>query len=450
MSRLKKMRYARFKILYNSSKCIDDWRLKMGFITRQNIRHSQQKKYKKLLRYSTFFVFIFSAAIIYFSYQFSVYRFWFGQFVLLLLAIVMIIACVFRFFFKYRGMTVIVQFIYCVLAGVSLYSGWLMYDTAGQLQSNFYNNQYRLRVLTRNDSSISVLAQINSAVSAPVAIDGDYLDLLTKDIIRNKNYTLTYKNVNNYMSAADELMNKDVAAIVMNSAEEAIVKHKYPTFEQSIKSIYEFTNQTPETMTLENENTDYLTVLYGITSKMWDIRTDATISSLSLFDISRNGKQQIPIDVSAKETIYRNNGEIESTIGELGLYGKKTLIDAVEKQTNQKIQHMIIADYDKLLPLMDVINVITFENEHEFVSRQNNLTFAAGTLTLDKEQVLLYGSEMNEGYQQRQRAIVNAILKQTLQRLDTYFRPDILAVLKQSIKTNYNLNDALKILGQLL
>lgn len=363
-----------------------------------------------------------------------------------------ICVCLLKFYFNWRKTTVLFQLLYCALLGFILLQSFHIYQTSKIIVGNFTQLHYKLKVMTLDNSSIFTLPQVNGAILAPIQIDEQFTSALKKDVALNTNAPIEFKEVPSYVAAYDQLVAKQTQAIVMNSTEEPMLYRKYANYYSSVKSIYEFSNEIKETVTFKPSNDDTEHIVLGISNDSWHIKANSAFTSGLVYTLNHKtkGAGRMLLDMSTEQTVTRNNESVTSTLGELALFSKEKFVQSVEAQKGITIQHAIFIDLQQFVQLLDYFKTIELSNDKTLYARQTNTTFQKGTLYLNKEQALLYATDKQDGFGERQQRVVTALLKKLVNSTHALAHESVRDIIQKSVKTDMSLAQLFALMASFL
>ena len=338
-----------------------------------------------------------------------------------------------------------------VLSTISIY----YINTTNKLLNNIKDikEESIYYIIVNKNSNYNELKDLNNSKAGILTYNNDNYNKIIKEI--NKNISIKGKKYNNINNIINNLYNKDIDTIIMNSNYYNMIVENIEYFEKNTKIIKEISIKLNNNNKITKTNLDkpFNILISGID-------TYGSINKVSRSDVNiimsidpTNNKillTSIPRDYYVKLHTYNSYDKLTHA----GIYGINESMNTISDLLDTKIDYYIRVNFDTLIQLVDSIGGIDVYSDTSFKT-YNKVSFNKGINHLDGKKALAYSRERKvfsegdrkRGYHQQQviEAIINKISNSKV-LLSNY--SNIINSLSNILQTNIPNNDIKKFINK--
>lgn len=356
--------------------------------------------------------------------------------------------------YKHKVFPIVLSFIFLI----SSYFGYSKINSIVNMVNKMNDNanviEYSMSVIVKKDSDINDINDLKDiTISAPINFDEENIKELTNDIKTNKNIDLNIENIENYVTAYQNLLAENTKAIILNSSYENIIELADKDYSNKIKKIYEIKISKNTTNTTKINSSNILNIYIS------GIDTYGAITSVSRSDVNiimsiNKNTNKILLTTTPRDSYVKIAGGGNDQYDKLthaGIYGIESSVVTLENLYDINIDYYVRINFTSFLKLIDLVGGVEVYNEQEFTSLHGNYYFPVGMVELDAKKALgfvrerysLSGGDGDRGKNQ-QKVIVAIINKlTTINSIKNY--EEIINELSSSIQTNMPLSEIMKL-----
>lgn len=327
------------------------------------------------------------------------------------------------------------------------------------LNSTASVNEYTMSVVVLKSDDAQKLSDLGSDnVAAPVSSDGDNINKLMKQIRDNEKVSLNLSEAQSYLTAAENLEDGTVRAMVLNSSYEDFITSQDSNFANNTKKIYEYK------ITKEVENKGQTNAGDSFNVYVSGIDTYGPISTVSRSDVNiimtvNKTTGKILLTTTPRDSYVRIAGGGNDQYDKLthaGIYGVDSSIKTLENLYDINIDYYARLNFTSFLKLIDTLGGVDVYNDQAFTSLHGQYDFPVGVVHLDADKALgfvrerysLSGGDNDRG--KNQEKVITAIIKKITSREGLANYQTVINELSNSIQTNMPLQTAMSLANEQL
>lgn len=319
-------------------------------------------------------------------------------------------------------------------------------------QNKETKNETIMEVVTLKTSPYNKLSDIDNK-ELMINKSDDSNNILLKLDFTKQNVTPKYKEVNNYMDSVDNLINRKIQLIVVNSKYREQILNKFKNFDSETKVIYSYKIDRTSKIETQNNNpliSESFNILLSGNDEFGELnesgKSDVNIIATVNHKTGKILLTSIPRDMYVRLPI---NGGVYDKLTHASNLGIDASINAIEDLLNIKIPYYVRINFTSLIKLVDAIDGIEVDNPTAFNTydiSEMPYSFAQGKISLSGEQALAYsreryffGDERVRG--ENQQRVINGIINKITQPGYIINFGTILSNLGNIYSTNLSQND---------
>lgn len=427
---------------------------------KKTIKHKRHKPFFRGLVFLLFVVSIFSIGVIYFLDMVPLVYF-IGIVLLFLLVDFFMVYCILGRGWKKRFFGTIFSILFMIVQViVDVYVLQTM-DFLHKINNNGNYNTENYSVLVLQDSSYHKLKDLKEEILG-VATLGDDVGLVEAKKHLSKKIEVNYKEEEDLSSLYQLLLEKRVAALLVEDAEKSILEEEFSEFKGKVEVLYTFS--------IDIEIKDDLVKSVDITNAPFNIFISGIDSYGKITSVSRSDVNMVvsvnPVTHKVLFTsiprdyyvaLHGMNSSYKDKLTHAGMHGIDTSVKTVEDLLGIDINYYAKVNFTSLVSLVDELGGIDIELDKPFRAyydedgKITNYSFKKGTNHLDGKKALAFVRERKSlplGDRTRvkhQQMVMEGILHKVLSKSIITKYADILNVLEGKFVTNFGTQNISKL-----
>ncbi|MBF0713329.1 LCP family protein, partial [Gemella sp. GH3] len=328
-----------------------------------------------------------------------------------------------------------------------------------KLNENSTVSEQIMSIAVLKDSSIKNIKDLdNETVTAPLAVDGENINKLLKNINEKENVNLSVEEVESYIKDYESLISGKSKAIVLNSAYENLIELSNPDYSSKIKKIYEYKIKK-EVIRKSGQSTNKTMNIYISGIDTYGPITTVARSDVNIILTINKETNKILLTTTPRDSYVRiadGGANQYDKLTHAGVYGVDTSLHTLENLYDINIDYYTRINFTSFLKLIDLVGGVDVYNEQEFTSLHGKYNFPIGMVHLDSDRALGYvreryslsGGDFDRG--KNQQKVITAIIKKltTTEALNNY--EQIINELSNSIQTDMPISEAMNLANEQL
>lgn len=412
---------------------------------------------RKLILILLIISFILTGIISYFIFKYKILGFRnLNYFLISGLAILLLINLILFIIKKWKIFNFLFVMVFCILLSYATYYLISTINLFSQFNNNARYNDVEISIIVLKDSSIEKIDELtNTKITAPLKIDSTNINKLLENIKNDKNITLTIADSESYLKAFNQLINREVDAIVLNSGYLDLLENTFNGSKDKIKVIYSYKISNEVIVSNHNNQNNAFNIYIS------GIDTFGSLKSVSRSDVNiimtiNRDNNQILLTTTPRDAyvpIADGGNDQYDKLTHSGLYGINSSIHTLEKLYDIQLPYYIRLNFTSFLKIIDTLGGVDVINDQEFVSVYGGYHFDKGKIHLDSDKALAFVRErksLESGDFDRgknQEKVVAAIIEKMSggSFLNNYM--SLMNELLNSVQTNISLETAMDIVN---
>lgn len=302
-------------------------------------------------------------------------------------------------------------------------------------------------VTVRKDSDYNAIKDISGEEVYTFQLEDD-----VKTDVENQ-VDVTFETGNNLTNLGNNLLNENIAVILISSSQYSILSEEIDNFKENTKIIYTAHHAIEKTEEVSSSGSKY-TINNGVFNVyISGIDTSGSINQVSRSDaniiatINTNTHEVLLTSIPRDYYVTLHSKGAKDKLTHSGLYGINETVTTVEDLLDIDINYYVRVNFTTVIKLVDTLGGVEVYSDYDFTTTQG-YQFSKGYNHLSGDEALAFSRERKAfaaGDNQRvknQQAVIEAIMKKVLNSTTLLTRyTDILNSLEGSFQTNIEQND---------
>ncbi len=254
-----------------------------------------------------------------------------------------------------------------------------------------------------------------------------------------------FKDYEDTDSLVSNLLNENVAGIILENSELDILKENDVDNYNNLKSIYQIEikddiNNIEDAININKEPFNvYISGIDTFGKINQTSRSDVNI----VVSVNPNTEKVLITWIPRDYYVSINNNSMKDKLTHAGIYGINSSIYAIEKLLDLKINYYVKVNFTSVIKAIDVLGGITVYNDETFVS-EDNIKYPKGEITLNGEEALSFVRERHHvtggdlGRGKNQLKVLEAVINKARSKTIITKYNSLLKSLESSFTTNAN------------